>query len=63
LTHVSLNKTQAIREELYLTYARVASDITVRVVIRHMIGKVAVVVGVVVTGCGSTARSLYCDGK
>jgi hypothetical protein len=45
-----------MREELYLTYARIVSDITVRVVIRHMIGRVAVIVGVVVVGCGSTAR-------
>jgi hypothetical protein len=45
-------------EELYLTYERVASDITVRVVIRDMISEVAMIVGVVVAGCGSAARSL-----
>lgn len=45
-----------MQEGLYLTYARAVTDITVRDVIRNMIGRVAVVVGVVVPGCGSTAR-------
>jgi hypothetical protein len=45
-----------MQEGLYLTYARVVTDITVRVVIRNTIGWVAVVVGAVVAGCGSTAR-------
>jgi hypothetical protein len=54
LIHVRLNKTQSKREELYLT--RVVTDITVRIVLRDVIGRVAVVVGVVVAACGITAR-------
>jgi hypothetical protein len=52
LIYIGLNKTQDKREELYLIHARVVTDITVRIVIRNVIGRVAVVVGVVVTGCG-----------
>ena len=55
MIHIGLNKTQEKREELYLIYARVVTDITVRIAIRNVIGRVAVVVGVVIAGCGSTA--------
>ena len=56
MIHVSLNKTQAKREEVYLIYTKVVTDITVRIVIRNVIGGVAAVVGIVVAGCGITAR-------
>jgi hypothetical protein len=48
LAHISLKKAQGMKGGLYLAYTRVVIAINDRVVVRSMVGGVAVVVGVVV---------------
>ena len=48
LIYISMNKTQAIKEGLHLTYTIAALFITVRAVVIRMVGGVVVVFGVVV---------------